>query len=95
MRPSAGIINPGVTLNISVHIQAGYSASQLVRDKFLVMACTVEGDSATNVQVAEIWKVILLSVFWCGSLSSIHCHGIIESKREQRAAASSEVLCSG
>ncbi|KAK4004350.1 motile sperm domain-containing protein 2 [Daphnia magna] len=56
VRPSAGIICTGASLNVTVHIQSGYSASQLVRDKFLVMACTVESDSLTNLQLSEVWK---------------------------------------
>lgn len=56
VRPSAGVIALGQALNITVHIQSGYSASQLVRDKFLVMACTVESDSLNNQQLAEVWK---------------------------------------
>lgn len=57
VRPSAGVIAIGQALNVTVHIQSGYSASQLVRDKFLVMACTVESDSLSNQQLAEVWKV--------------------------------------
>ncbi|EFX68040.1 motile sperm domain-containing protein 2-like [Daphnia pulex] len=56
VRPSAGIICTAGSLNVTVHIQSGYSASQLVRDKFLVMACTVESDSLTNLQLTEVWK---------------------------------------
>jgi len=56
VRPSAGVISAGATLNITVHIQSGYSASQLVRDKFLVMACAVDSDTLTNQQLIEVWK---------------------------------------
>ena len=57
VRPSAGVINAGAALNITVHIQSGYSASQLVRDKFLVMACAIDSDTLTNQQLIEVWKV--------------------------------------
>jgi len=56
VRPSAGVINAGAALNITVHIQSGYSASQLVRDKFLVMACAIDSDTLTNQQLIEVWK---------------------------------------
>jgi hypothetical protein len=39
------------------NFRSGYSASQLVRDKFLVMACTVDGETLTTQQLAEVWKV--------------------------------------
>ena len=57
VRPSAGVIAAGAGLNITVHIQSGYSASQLVRDKFLVMACVTDSETLTNHQLAEVWKV--------------------------------------
>lgn len=60
VRPSAGSIAPGAVLNITVHIQSGYSAAQLVRDKFLVMACAVQSDSLTSQQLTEVWKVTRL-----------------------------------
>jgi len=56
VRPSAGVLSVGSVLNVTVHIQSGYSAAQLVRDKFLVMACTVDSETMTNQQLSEVWK---------------------------------------
>ena len=72
MRPSAGVISADAALNITVHIQSGYSASQLVRDKFLVMACVIDSDTLTNQQLIEVWKVsFFYYFFYYGNLSWI------------------------
>jgi len=62
VRPSAGVISADAALNITVHIQSGYSASQLVRDKFLVMACVIDSDTLTNQQLIEVWKTNEMAV---------------------------------
>lgn len=66
VRPSAGVLSVGSVLNVTVHIQSGYSAAQLVRDKFLVMACTVDSETMTNQQLSEVWKVryLVVLLFW-------------------------------
>lgn len=58
VRPTSGLLQPGVTAKITVVLQSGYQIQSIFIDKFLIMAMITEKEEATPSEIAEIWKVI-------------------------------------
>lgn len=58
MRPSTGILLPNASASISVVLQSGHNVTLLLnKDKFLVMSMELDDASATQHDIAELWKV--------------------------------------
>lgn len=56
VRPSSGIILPGVSTKITVVVQVGFQINSIVKDKFLVMSMITDKEEATPLEVIDIWK---------------------------------------
>ena len=58
-------VAPGGTVTIEIHVASSQvgSASQLVRDKFLITVVGVEQTGMQNQQIAEVMKVRELFIF--------------------------------
>ncbi|CAG2231486.1 unnamed protein product [Mytilus edulis] len=54
VRPSAGIVKAGSTVDVHVYLQQGYNT--VSKDKFLIMAMELTSDSADNLQ--QLWKTV-------------------------------------
>lgn len=57
VRPSMACLGPNGTLQIEIVVQAANNPSQLVRDKFLISASTVDHEGLSHAQISEIMKV--------------------------------------
>jgi len=56
VRPSSGIIRPHCQCEVIVQLQSLYKTTSLSRDKFLVMAISVETSVLTNQELSDIWR---------------------------------------
>ncbi|KAK3100204.1 hypothetical protein FSP39_016243 [Pinctada imbricata] len=56
VRPSSGIVKPGSTADVYVHLHQGYYSSSVDKDKFLIMAMEMTGDAPDNLM--ELWKSV-------------------------------------
>ena len=63
VRPSMSNLGPGKSNSIEIHVQASAVGwpGQLVRDKFLVTAVTVDQEGMSHSQITEVMKVCFLS----------------------------------
>lgn len=58
MRPSTGILPPGISTTINVVLQSGPNVQLLLnKDKFLVMCMQIDDINASQHDIADIWKV--------------------------------------
>lgn len=57
MRPSAGVLAPGDSANISIYLLPAYQVSGLSRDKFLVMSVPVNTNHMSTNELGDLWKV--------------------------------------
>ncbi|XP_065162606.1 motile sperm domain-containing protein 2-like [Atheta coriaria] len=56
VRPSAGVLAPGDSANISIYLLPAYQVSGLSRDKFLVMSVPVNTNHMSTNELGDLWK---------------------------------------
>ncbi|KAL1130852.1 hypothetical protein AAG570_012093 [Ranatra chinensis] len=57
VRPSCGILAQGHTVNINVVVQPGYTGSNILRDKFLIMTFVIDHEGYSTNELNDLWKV--------------------------------------
>ncbi|XP_037078113.1 motile sperm domain-containing protein 2-like [Pollicipes pollicipes] len=56
VKPSSGVVSPGCHVTIELALCEGFSAQQIVSDKFLLLATPVSNDCLCSKDLAKLWK---------------------------------------
>ncbi|XP_049884244.1 motile sperm domain-containing protein 2-like [Pectinophora gossypiella] len=56
VRPSSGILGPGLSQTVTIVVQAGFQTRSSTKDRFLVMSVQIPKTDLTQKELAEVWQ---------------------------------------